>query len=125
MLLLDNQSTFDLCCNKAFATKIIKAVNALKMMSNGSGLKITEECKILGYRYLVCYSKKAITNFIFLKNLIKFYQETLDSEVDTKFVVHLICLIYCLKCTLAVCTHATPKRWVSLVLSKLCRITCQ
>jgi hypothetical protein len=60
------------------------------MTSNGSGLKITEKCKIPGYKYLVCYSKKAITNIIFLKNLIKYYQETLDSEVDTKFVVHYI-----------------------------------
>ncbi len=25
VLLLDNQSTFDLCCNKMFASKIIKA----------------------------------------------------------------------------------------------------
>ncbi len=28
VLLLDNQSTFDLCCNKTFASKIIKAENA-------------------------------------------------------------------------------------------------
>jgi hypothetical protein len=35
VLLLDNQSTFDLCCNKTFASKIIKAKNALSMTSNG------------------------------------------------------------------------------------------
>ncbi len=29
VLLLDNQSTLDLCCNKIFASKIIKAENAL------------------------------------------------------------------------------------------------
>ncbi len=29
VLLLNNQSTFDLCCNKTFASKIIKAENAL------------------------------------------------------------------------------------------------
>ncbi len=44
MLLLDNQSTFNLCCNKMFASKIFKAKNALSMMSNGGGLKITEKC---------------------------------------------------------------------------------
>ena len=88
VLLLDNQSTFDLCCNKTFASKIIKAENTLSMTSNGGGLKITEKCKIPGYKYLVWYSKKAITNIICLKNLIKCYRVTYDSELDTTFVVH-------------------------------------
>ncbi len=51
VLLLDNQSTFDLCCNKMFASKIIKAENALLLTSNGGGLKITKKCKIPGYKY--------------------------------------------------------------------------
>ncbi len=88
VLLLDNQSTFDLCCNNTFASKIIKAENALLMMSNGGGLKITEKCNIPGYKYLVWYSKKAITNIICLKNIIKCYRVTYDSELDTTFVVH-------------------------------------
>jgi hypothetical protein len=58
------------------------------MTSNGGGLKITEKCKIPGYKYSVWYSKKAITNIICLKNLIKCYRVTYDSEVDTTFVVH-------------------------------------
>ncbi len=73
---------FQLCCNKEFASKIIKAKNALQMTSNGGGLKIP------GYKYLVWYSKKAITNIICLKNLIKCYRVTYDSEADTTFVVH-------------------------------------
>ncbi len=88
MLLLDNKLTFDLCCNKTFASKIIKAENALSMTSNGGGLKITKKCKIPGYKYLVCYSKKATRNIICLKNLIKCYRVTYDSELDTTFVVH-------------------------------------
>jgi len=88
VLLLDNQSTFDLCCNKKFTSQITKATNALTMTSNGGGLRITEKCKIPGYRYPVWYSKKAITNIICLKNLIKCYRVTYDSEVDTTFVVH-------------------------------------
>ncbi len=71
VLLLDNQLTFDLCCNKEFASKIIKAKNALQMTSKGGGLKIAKKCKIPGYKYPVWYSKKAITNIICLKNLIK------------------------------------------------------
>jgi hypothetical protein len=37
---------------------------------------------------LVWYSKKAITNIICLKNLIKCYPVTYDSELDTTFVVY-------------------------------------
>jgi hypothetical protein len=88
MLLLDNQSTFDLCCNKMFASKIFKAENALSMTSNGGGLKITKKCKMLGFEYLVWYSKKTITNILCLKNLIKCYRVTYDSKLDTTFVVH-------------------------------------
>jgi hypothetical protein len=74
--------------NKRFASTIIKAENALSMTSNGGGLKITEKCKIPGYKYLVWYSKKAIRNIICLKNLTKCYRATYDSELDTTFVVH-------------------------------------
>jgi hypothetical protein len=52
VLLLDNQSTFDLCCNKKFTSKITKATNTLTMTSNGGCLKITKKCKIPGYKYL-------------------------------------------------------------------------
>jgi hypothetical protein len=74
VLLLDNQSTFDLCCNKKFTSQVTKATNSLTMTSNDGGLKITEKCKIPGYKYSVWYSKKAITNIICLKNLIKCYR---------------------------------------------------
>jgi hypothetical protein len=87
MLLLDNQSTFNLCCNKMFASKIFKAKNALSITSNGGGLKITEKCKIPGHKYLVWFSKKAITNIICLKNLIKHSRVTYDSKLDTTFDV--------------------------------------
>ncbi len=88
VLLLDNQSTFDLCCNKTFASKIIKAENTLSMTSNGGGLTITKKCKIPSYKYLVWYSKKAITNIICIKNLIKCFWVTYDSELVTTFVAH-------------------------------------
>jgi hypothetical protein len=127
VLLLDNQPTFDLCCNKKFASKIIKAENALQMTSNGGGLKITEKCKIPGYKYLFWYSKKAITNIICLKNLIKCYRVTYNSKVDTTFVVR--CSAFGLPdmlfeihpCGLHVCY--TLRIWVSLDLSRRLRIT--
>ncbi len=51
-------------------------------------LRITEKCKIPGYKYPVWYSKKAITNIICLKNLIKCYRVTYDSKLDTTIIVH-------------------------------------
>jgi hypothetical protein len=48
VLLLDNQSTFDLCSNRGFMSRIRKASCALNMTSNGSGLKITEQSKFPG-----------------------------------------------------------------------------
>jgi hypothetical protein len=88
VLLLDNQSTFDLCCNKKFTSRILKALHVLHMKSNGGGLKITKKCKIPGYKYKLWFSEKAITNIICLKNFIKCYQVTYDIEVDTSFVVY-------------------------------------
>ncbi len=51
VLLLDNQSTFDLCCNRGFMSRIKQASSALNMTSNGGGLKITEQGKITGYKF--------------------------------------------------------------------------
>ena len=77
VLLLDNQSTFDLCCKDRFTSKIFKTTSPLIMTSNGRGLKITKKCKIPGYKYdKVWFSMKELTNIICLKNLIKCYRVT-------------------------------------------------
>jgi hypothetical protein len=122
VLLLDNQSTFNLCCNRKFTSSVNTPLNALNMMSNGKGLRISEKCKLPGYKFWVWFSKKAITNIICLKNLIKIYRVTYDSEADMTFVVH--CTQFglpdlFLKCTLVGCMYVTQRRWVSLVSSKL------
>jgi hypothetical protein len=51
--LLDNPSTFDLCCNPDFAHKPRDAKHAMHMSSNGGGLGISKECKVLGYDFWV------------------------------------------------------------------------
>jgi hypothetical protein len=76
VLLLDNQSTFNLCCNRKFVSLVRKALHALNMTSNGGGLKIMEQCKIPGYKFWVWFSENAITNIICLKNLIHMPQES-------------------------------------------------
>ncbi len=50
--LLDNQSTFDLCCNPDFAHKRRDAKRAMHMSSNGGGLWISKECKVCYCRYV-------------------------------------------------------------------------
>jgi hypothetical protein len=88
VLLLDNQSTFDLCCNRGFMSMIRKASCALNMTCDGAGLKITQQGKFPGYTFWVWFSKKAITNIVCLKKLIKIYRVTHDSKVEITFVVH-------------------------------------
>ncbi len=85
---LDSQSTFDLCCNPDFATKMRKAKRALNMSSNGGGLRITKECMVLGYELWMWFTKRAMANIIFLKNIIRLYWVTYDCEWQTAFNVH-------------------------------------
>ena len=86
--LLDSQSTFDLCCNPDFAAKMRKAKQALNMSSNGGGLCITKECMVLGYEFWMWFTKRAMTNIICLKNIIRLYRVTYNSERRMAFIVH-------------------------------------
>jgi hypothetical protein len=86
--LLDNQSTFDLCCNPDFAHKRQDAKRAMHMSSNGGGLRISKECKVPGYDFWVWFTKRAMTNILCLKNLIRLYRVMYDSERQTAFIVH-------------------------------------
>ncbi len=74
--LLDSQSTFDLCCNLDFAVKMRKAKRALNSPSNSGGLHITKECMVLGYEFWTWFTKRATTNIICLKNIIRLYRVT-------------------------------------------------
>jgi hypothetical protein len=86
--LLDSQPMFDLCCNKDFAAKKRKAKQALNMSSNCGGLRITKECMVLGYETWMWFTKRAMTNIICLKNIIRLYRVTYDSVWQTAFIVH-------------------------------------
>jgi hypothetical protein len=79
---------FDLCCNRGFMPRIKKASCALNMTSDGGGLKITKQGKFPGCKFWVWFSKKAITNIMCIRNLIKIYKVTYDSKVETTFVVN-------------------------------------
>jgi hypothetical protein len=86
--LLDNQSTFDLCCNPDFAGKRRNAKRAMNMLSNGGGLQISKKCMVPGYDFWVWFTTRAMTNIICLKNLIHLYRMTSDSKRRMAFIVH-------------------------------------
>ncbi len=69
--LLDSQLTFDLCCNPDFAAKKQKDKQVLNIYSNGGGLRITKECMVLGYETWIWFTKRAMTNIICTKNIIR------------------------------------------------------
>jgi hypothetical protein len=117
---------FDLCCNRGFMSRIRKTSCALNMTGNGSGLKITKQGKIPGYKFWVWFSEKAITNIICLKNLIKICRVTYDSKVETTLLSitnSLVSRTCSLKCTRVVSTSAIQSRWVSLDSSRWSRTT--
>ena len=86
--LLDNQSTFDLCCNPDFVHKWRNAKKAMQMSSNEGGLCISKECRVLGYNFWVWFTKQAMTNILCLKNLIRLHQVTYYSKCRMAFIVH-------------------------------------
>jgi hypothetical protein len=51
--LLDNQLTFDSCCNFDFTHKQRDTKREMHISCNGSGLRISKECKVLGCDYWV------------------------------------------------------------------------
>ncbi len=70
---LDNQSIFDLCYNPDFAHKWQNTKRATHLSSNGGGLCISKECKVLGCDFWVWFTKRVMTNILCLKNLICLY----------------------------------------------------
>ncbi len=112
VLLLDNQSTFDLCCNRGFMSMIRKASRALNMTSNGSGLKITEQGNFLRYKLWVWFSKQATTNSICLKNLIKMIGSHMIAKMRQLLLSianSLVSLTCSSKCTHVVCTSTIQR----------------
>ena len=87
VILLDSQSTMDLFCNRALVTKIIVPEKSLRLKSNGGTMIVTKKAQVAGYHTDVWYNRSAITNILALKNVIKQYRVTYDSD-DHTFVVH-------------------------------------
>ena len=87
VMILDNQSTMDLICNKQFTSKINKYREKLRVQSNGGTLVVNQLSDMPGYKIKTWFRNKDITNIVSLKNIIKQYRVTYDSN-EKQFVEH-------------------------------------
>jgi hypothetical protein len=87
VILLDNQSTMSLFCNKSLVTNIQDSEETLMLQSNGGSMKVHQIADIGRGQLPVWFSKRAITNILSLKEVVKTYRVIYDSSESAFFVL--------------------------------------
>ena len=88
VLLLDNQATVDIVCNRALLANVWTSDSWMTIQGNGGELKTNQQGWLPGFG-TVWYHKKAITNLICFKNVLeKGLRITHEIDPVSTFIVH-------------------------------------
>ena len=84
-LLLDNQSSVHVFCNREYVDNIRATERELSLQSNGGTLPISDIADYNGFEEAVWYSNDAMTNILSLSRVKREYEVSYDGE---DFIIH-------------------------------------
>jgi hypothetical protein len=88
-ILLDNESTASIFCNRNYVQDITESQEELILATNGGKLTTKLTATVPGYPIRVWYNPKAIANMFAFHEMEKLYRITYDSKKEKAFIVHL------------------------------------
>jgi hypothetical protein len=84
-IILDSASSPDIFCERELVTDIRQSNETLKVLSRGGVNEIDQECVLPGYPGRVWFDSNGVANIIGLRNLIRHFNVTYDSNGDNCF----------------------------------------